>query len=446
MSKYTRWLALAALASLLASVAPSSDASEYRRCRGRNVTWGSDAQTLQANQNDFPAGSAWRASLQSSVNAWNASSPATRFRFGLIFNTAADNDLGDGRNSVVRVADIAGNAVMVARSRLSACLWPFWRREIREVDIVAEDSFNGIAAGWDFATNPHPSNAWRNTTIVFVHELGHAFGLLHENDVLATMNDTTPNGGSIGNDDDAHPHADDVLGNRIGYGTNAVASDLIASTFRRTTPGDSEPINTPGIVSRGNPTIFQFTVGNRGTTSRTAQVRFYLSTDRRITTADTQVGSTTLAIDAGVNRTLNASVTVPFTVAPGFYHFGYIIDPTNTVGEVDEGNNAAGHVGRTRVSALSPPNACFTVTPTFGEAPLVVNLDASCSSDADGSITDYSWDMGDGGLAFGETPSYLYFGDGDFTVTLTVTDNDGQTDTAVRSVFVTCPGQFFCEL
>ena len=433
MSPYVKWIATGIALVVGASIALPADAWEYRRCRGRNVTWDGEIQTFQANQNNFPAGSAWRASLQAAVNAWNASAPATNFRFGLVFNTAADDDLGDGRNSIVRVADIPGNAVMVARSRLSACIWPFWRRRITEVDIVAENSFP-----WNTATNPTPGVAGRSSTISFMHELGHALGLQHENDVMATMNDTLPNGGPISNANDAHPHADDVAGNRGGYGTNGAANDLIASSFRRTAAGRSAVINAPATMTRGNPQTFQFTVGNRGTTNRTATVRFYLSNDFNITTGDIQIGSIGVFINAGVTRTVNGTVSIPLTVAPGFYRLGYIIDPTNAVGETDEGNNTVTLNGLVRVLDQSPPNACMTVSPTFGTSPLTVSLNASCSSDPDGTITQYRWEMGDGSIRTGQSTSYTYFEPGDYTIRLTVTDNDGLTDTDFEFVFVAC--------
>jgi PKD repeat protein len=82
----------------------------------------------------------------------------------------------------------------------------------------------------------------------------------------------------------------------------------------------------------------------------------------------------------------------------------------------------------TSSGANQPPTASFTADPTSGEAPVTVNLDASASSDADGSIASWSWSFGDGGTATGPTASHEYTTAGNYTVTLTVEDNDGALD------------------
>ncbi|WP_435333566.1 S8 family serine peptidase [Haloarchaeobius sp. TZWWS8] len=56
-----------------------------------------------------------------------------------------------------------------------------------------------------------------------------------------------------------------------------------------------------------------------------------------------------------------------------------------------------------------------------------VTFDGSGSSDSDGSITAYDWDFGDGSTGSGATTTHAYQSAGDYTATLTVTDDDGAT-------------------
>lgn len=86
--------------------------------------------------------------------------------------------------------------------------------------------------------------------------------------------------------------------------------------------------------------------------------------------------------------------------------------------------------------AYADPVAAFEATCTPAR---VCSFDASGSSDADGPIASFAWDFGDGEVGDGETASHTYGADGDFTVTLTVTDAQGATATADRVVSVELP-------
>ena len=68
-----------------------------------------------------------------------------------------------------------------------------------------------------------------------------------------------------------------------------------------------------------------------------------------------------------------------------------------------------------------------------------VTFSGAGSSDPDGTIAGYAWSFGDGTTGTGATPSHTYAADGTFTVTLTVTDDDGATGTTTRSVTVAAP-------
>jgi len=91
-----------------------------------------------------------------------------------------------------------------------------------------------------------------------------------------------------------------------------------------------------------------------------------------------------------------------------------------------------------------PPRAAFSVATSDLTATFTDN-----STDSDGTIAAWSWNFGDGVTSSAEDPSHSYLAAGTYTVTLTVTDNDGLTDSASQSVTVTealtgsddlCPG------
>ncbi|HUU27712.1 MAG TPA: PKD domain-containing protein [archaeon] len=94
------------------------------------------------------------------------------------------------------------------------------------------------------------------------------------------------------------------------------------------------------------------------------------------------------------------------------------------------------------VPANQAPVASFTATPESGEPPLEVDFDASGSSDADGSISTYTWDFGDNTTGSGVTVSHTFDNAGSYTVTLTVTDNEGAAGTLSKTIEVRTAGAF----
>ncbi|HUF59794.1 MAG TPA: S8 family serine peptidase [Actinomycetota bacterium] len=84
-----------------------------------------------------------------------------------------------------------------------------------------------------------------------------------------------------------------------------------------------------------------------------------------------------------------------------------------------------------------PANSAPTASFTYGCTDLACSLDGSASTDSDGTISSYAWDFGDGATGSGVTASHTYASGGTYTVTLTVTDDDGATDAESRSVSVT---------
>jgi PKD repeat protein len=70
---------------------------------------------------------------------------------------------------------------------------------------------------------------------------------------------------------------------------------------------------------------------------------------------------------------------------------------------------------------------------------LAVALDGSGSTDADGTVAAWAWELGDGATAAGARVTHAYASPGTYTVRLTVTDDDGATATTARTVEVTAP-------
>ncbi|UCF09845.1 MAG: PKD domain-containing protein [Candidatus Bipolaricaulota bacterium] len=88
----------------------------------------------------------------------------------------------------------------------------------------------------------------------------------------------------------------------------------------------------------------------------------------------------------------------------------------------------------------APPVADISATPTSGPAPLTVSFDATGSSDPDGTVVSYSWDFEGGSTGTGPTATRIYLAAGSYVVILTVTDDDGATDTETVTIDVTEPG------
>lgn len=85
-----------------------------------------------------------------------------------------------------------------------------------------------------------------------------------------------------------------------------------------------------------------------------------------------------------------------------------------------------------------PPQAFASSSVTSGHAPLAVNFQGS-GTDQDGSIVSYSWDFGDGATSTLQNPSHTFTSAGNYTVRLTLSDNDGATASATVQITVTAP-------
>lgn len=83
------------------------------------------------------------------------------------------------------------------------------------------------------------------------------------------------------------------------------------------------------------------------------------------------------------------------------------------------------------------PVAQFAYSPQSPRVDETVNFDASQSYDPDGSIVSFEWNYGDGSTGSGSSVSHKFSQKGEYTVSLKVTDNSGNTDTASTEIQVT---------
>jgi YVTN family beta-propeller protein len=126
---------------------------------------------------------------------------------------------------------------------------------------------------------------------------------------------------------------------------------------------------------------------------------------------------------------------------------------SNLLTPIDTATNAPGTAlgmnipGGVAIAPNQAPTAAFTSSPQpVGSAGA---FNGSGSSDPDGSVARYDWDFGDGNTLpnGGPNPSHTYAAAGNYTVKLTVTDNEGCSKTLVfTGQTASCNGKPAAEL
>jgi len=77
----------------------------------------------------------------------------------------------------------------------------------------------------------------------------------------------------------------------------------------------------------------------------------------------------------------------------------------------------------------------------YGKPGQSIQFDGSGSNDPDGNIVSYEWNFGDGHTGSGMKPNHVYQNKGTYTVTLTVEDDDGATDTDTTKAYISEPNE-----
>ncbi len=205
-------------------------------------------------------------------------------------------------------------------------------------------------------------------------------------------------------------------------GTGSVYADFTWQSPQADTPGQP---NTGQTFSGGAPVNQAPTANANGPyAAETANAIAFSSAG----SSDSDGTITSYLWDFGDGNTSTAANPSHTYAAAG----GYTVTLTVTDNEGATGNDTA-------TATVSDPNAAPTALvngPYSGDEDTAIAFSSAGSTDSDGTITTYAWTFGDGGTSSAANPSYTYADPGTYTVTLTVTDNDGATDQASTSATI----------
>ncbi|VXB02779.1 PKD domain-containing protein [Maribacter litoralis] len=155
--------------------------------------------------------------------------------------------------------------------------------------------------------------------------------------------------------------------------------------------------------------------------------------------ADLEPGSVTFKLSGPLSQTKTEGPSAPYSL---FGDIGVDIQGKSfPIGDYTLSTTTSSGMSQTvEFSIVNGPPA--NVAPVVvlsgdpdGNVPFKMNFTGSGSFDGDGTITNYSWDFGDGNTSSVTDPSHTYALGGDYTVTLTLTDDDGETSS--NSIAVT---------
>jgi len=103
----------------------------------------------------------------------------------------------------------------------------------------------------------------------------------------------------------------------------------------------------------------------------------------------------------------------------------------------DRGLNSSPAQKNIQVGQISAPNAEFSFSPSSPAVGQQVFYDANASHANGGrTITNYSWNFGDGHFGSGVTEAHRYEKTGSFSTTLTITDSAGKTGSTSKAITV----------
>lgn len=237
-----------------------------------------------------------------------------------------------------------------------------------------------------------------------------------------------------------------------------------------TSAGDSDSVNlglkfAPLVDGSVTGVSFYKGTGNTGTHTGSLWTTTGTQLATGTFTSETASGWQTLTFDEPVEVDANTIYVVSYLAPNGHYAYSSsYFDGHSEVrasllapsAEIASGNGVYAYAGSTTFptnsfnqtnyfvtpvfrptvdTAPSELTAAFTATPTSGSEPLTVEVDASISTEGEAAITSYAWNFGDGATGTGQIAEHVYSA-GTYTIMLTVTDANNDTDTATEQITV----------
>jgi hypothetical protein len=308
----------------------------FTTCGGVKVVWDNPFAMVQ-NTFSIEPGKMRESALDNAINRWRG----VGGMLDMVSKSSKVNPLNiyftdDGQNDAVVVerSDIGGNNGLT--SLIHDGCFIAGDMEWMEADVQ-------VAADLDFALPGETSvegNFGRDT---FIHEFGHAHGLLH---TQSFNNMRTPQPrpmvGGPGERIDVLP--DDAHGGRFLYPSNKGETNLFASAQRRDVATDKIVNNASGTVfscSGGGGTVtINSTVGNNGTVNITQTERWWLNESKTGHSGGILIGQwngSTFVANSAFTRLI--TLTMPALPVGKFFLF-HGVDVFNVVGESRENDNA----------------------------------------------------------------------------------------------------------
>jgi PKD repeat protein len=228
---------------------------------------------------------------------------------------------------------------------------------------------------------------------------------------------------------DPNPDPSVVYGVQATLSLAAPDGGVMLAAYSGVAPAFTDAV---GGHSSGSGASSSATVSDAGSISINAGALVYAATmSNGIVGRDPPAGYTRLnamSDNSMVGEADNMLATISGTTDPQ-WTWGGFSQPSTWLASVVALNPAGGTTNQPPTAAFTP--SCSTLTCTFTNA----------SSDPDGSIASNSWTFGDSGTSTVQNPSHTYVAAGTYTVTLTVTDNQGATSSTSQSVNATAPNQ-----